>query len=54
MGMLYETIRKLNGAVTGDKAMAILSNMKWIEARAARSASTRLHATSCRTCISVK
>jgi branched-chain amino acid transport system substrate-binding protein len=29
MGMLYETIRKLNGAVTGDKAMAILSNMKW-------------------------
>jgi len=27
--MLYETIRKLNGAVTGDKAMALLSNMKW-------------------------
>lgn len=29
MGMIYETVRKLNGAVTGDKAMQILSNMKW-------------------------
>jgi branched-chain amino acid transport system substrate-binding protein len=29
MGMLYETVRKLNGAVTGDKAMQLLSNMKW-------------------------
>lgn len=29
MGMIAETIRKLDGNVTGDKAMAILSNMKW-------------------------
>ncbi len=29
MGMIAETIRKLDGNVTGDKAMEILSNMKW-------------------------
>jgi branched-chain amino acid transport system substrate-binding protein len=29
MGMIYETIRKLNGNVTGDAAMQVLSNMKW-------------------------
>ncbi|MYM21992.1 ABC transporter substrate-binding protein [Duganella sp. FT135W] len=29
MGMIYETIRKLNGTVTGDKAVQVLSNMKW-------------------------
>ena len=29
MGMIYETIRKLNGTVTSDKAMQVLSNMKW-------------------------
>lgn len=29
MGMIYETIRKLNGNVTGDAAMKVLSNMKW-------------------------
>ncbi|MGV7210758.1 ABC transporter substrate-binding protein [Oxalobacteraceae bacterium A2-2] len=28
MGMIYETIRRLNGNVTGDKAMATLSGMK--------------------------
>jgi branched-chain amino acid transport system substrate-binding protein len=29
LGMIYETIRKLNGKVTGDTALQILSNMKW-------------------------
>ncbi len=29
MGMIYETIRKLNGNVTGDAAVKVLSNMKW-------------------------
>lgn len=29
MGMLFATIRKLNGNVTGDKALAVLSGMKW-------------------------
>ncbi|MDB5933059.1 MAG: transporter substrate-binding protein [Massilia sp.] len=29
MGMIAETIRKLDGNVTGDKALAVLSNMKW-------------------------
>ncbi|MRW91065.1 ABC transporter substrate-binding protein [Duganella sp. FT80W] len=29
MGMIYETIRKLNGNVSGEKAMPILSTMKW-------------------------
>jgi branched-chain amino acid transport system substrate-binding protein len=29
MGMIAETIRKLDGNVTGDKALEILSNMKW-------------------------
>lgn len=29
MGMIYETIRKLNGNVTGDAALKLLSNMKW-------------------------
>jgi branched-chain amino acid transport system substrate-binding protein len=29
MGMIYETVRKLNGKVTGDAAVQVLSNMKW-------------------------
>jgi len=29
MGMIYETIRKLNGKVTGDEAVKVLSGMKW-------------------------
>jgi branched-chain amino acid transport system substrate-binding protein len=29
MGMIYETIRKLNGKVTGDAAIKTLSGMKW-------------------------
>ena len=29
MGMIYETIRKLNGNVTGDAAIQVLSTMKW-------------------------
>ncbi len=29
MGMIYETIRKLNGNVTGEAALKVLSNMKW-------------------------
>jgi branched-chain amino acid transport system substrate-binding protein len=29
MGMIYETIRKLGGNVTGDAAVQVLSNMKW-------------------------
>jgi branched-chain amino acid transport system substrate-binding protein len=29
MGMIYETIRKLNGKVTGDAAVKTLSGMKW-------------------------
>jgi branched-chain amino acid transport system substrate-binding protein len=29
MGMIAETIRKLDGNVTGDKALQVLSNMKW-------------------------
>jgi branched-chain amino acid transport system substrate-binding protein len=29
MGMIYETIRKLNGKVTGDQAVKVLSGMKW-------------------------
>jgi branched-chain amino acid transport system substrate-binding protein len=29
MGMIYETIRKLNGNVTGDAAMKILTGMSW-------------------------
>lgn len=29
MGMIYETIRQLNGNVTGDAALKVLSNMKW-------------------------
>ncbi|QGZ37591.1 branched-chain amino acid transport system substrate-binding protein [Pseudoduganella flava] len=29
MGMIYETIRKLNGNVTGPKAIAALAGMKW-------------------------
>lgn len=28
MGMIYETVRKLNGAVSGDKAMQVLAGMK--------------------------
>jgi branched-chain amino acid transport system substrate-binding protein len=28
MGMIYETVRKLGGAVTGDKAMQVLAGMK--------------------------
>jgi branched-chain amino acid transport system substrate-binding protein len=29
MGMIYETIRKLNGKVTGEAAVKTLSGMKW-------------------------
>jgi branched-chain amino acid transport system substrate-binding protein len=29
MGMIYETVRKLNGNVTGDAAMKVLTGMKW-------------------------
>jgi branched-chain amino acid transport system substrate-binding protein len=29
MGMIYETVRKLNGNVTGDAAMKALTGMKW-------------------------
>jgi len=29
MGMIYETVRKLNGKVTGDAAVKTLSGMKW-------------------------
>jgi branched-chain amino acid transport system substrate-binding protein len=29
IGMIYETIRKLNGKVTGDEAVKLLSGMKW-------------------------
>ena len=29
MGMIYETIRKFNGNVTGDAAVKVLSTMKW-------------------------
>jgi branched-chain amino acid transport system substrate-binding protein len=29
MGMIYETIKKLNGKVTGDEAVKVLSGMKW-------------------------
>lgn len=29
MGMIYETIKKLNGKVTGDAAMKVLTGMKW-------------------------
>jgi branched-chain amino acid transport system substrate-binding protein len=29
MGMIYETVRKLNGNVTGDGAMKVLTGMKW-------------------------
>jgi branched-chain amino acid transport system substrate-binding protein len=29
MGMIYETIRKLNGKVTGDAAVKTLTGMKW-------------------------
>jgi branched-chain amino acid transport system substrate-binding protein len=29
IGMIYETIRKLNGKVTGDEAVKVLSGMKW-------------------------
>jgi branched-chain amino acid transport system substrate-binding protein len=29
MGMIYETIRKLNGKVTGEQAVKTLSGMKW-------------------------
>ncbi|SNT24556.1 branched-chain amino acid transport system substrate-binding protein [Noviherbaspirillum humi] len=29
MGMIAETVRKLNGDVTGDKAMEVLKGMKW-------------------------
>ncbi|MGX4640200.1 ABC transporter substrate-binding protein [Massilia sp. SYSU DXS3249] len=29
MGMIYETVRRLNGNVTGDAAVKVLSNMKW-------------------------
>jgi branched-chain amino acid transport system substrate-binding protein len=29
MGMIYETIRKLNGKVSGDAAVKTLSGMKW-------------------------
>ena len=33
MGMIAETIRKLNGNVSGDAAMQVLSNMKWVSPR---------------------
>jgi branched-chain amino acid transport system substrate-binding protein len=29
MGMIAETVRKLNGKVTGDAAMKTLAGMKW-------------------------
>jgi branched-chain amino acid transport system substrate-binding protein len=29
MGMIYETVRRLNGKVTGDAAVKTLSGMKW-------------------------
>jgi branched-chain amino acid transport system substrate-binding protein len=29
MGMIYETIRKLNGKVSGEQAVKVLSGMKW-------------------------
>lgn len=29
MGMIYETIRRQNGKVTGDQSLKLLSNMKW-------------------------